>query len=374
MSGGLFLNKLIKHVPSRESLEYFLCVVLRDPDDMQEGQRMVQLFVQFLERLIASRQVERSQLQPIRTPFFLSAWWHVQEPESWPIYYLSARRLLTPQTHTSAVQDPARDYVAFCRRFISLAQSLGISLQELEHVCSWYEQQNLHLDRPKKEEARALPAGGGDRQASIQEQTYAFMTRSQTKATSTTGEENRSDNFSHEKPLVSCRTHLQWLLAKIGRKVGCRVWIATSDHEKIYKNERLGDLSLPFLPLLANSAFQKIICRIDVLWLLDDDIVAAYEIEQAHTDVCTSLLRLYDLGALLSSRMPHLCVVAPRDRFGKIRFELSRPTFHAHDMWKRCALISEELLLQHAEHILRWASSPSVVKDLIDSVGGGEQQ
>ena len=174
------------------------------------------------------------------------------------------------------------------------------------------------------------------------------------------------------EPLVSCRTHLQWLLAKIGHKVGCRVWIASNDHRKVCQNERLGDLSLPSLPLLADSAFQKIIRGIDVLWLRDDEVVAAYEIEQANADIASSLLRLYDLRELFPQHELRLCIVAPRDRFEKVQFELSRPTFHEQDLRTPCAPIAEEMLLQQEAHILWWASGLSVIKDLTCEVESGE--
>ena len=67
-------------------------------------------------------------------------------------------------------------------------------------------------------------------------------------------------------------------------------------------------------------------------------------------------------------------MVAPRDCFEKVRFELSRPTFHGHELRKHCAFISEELLLQQEAHILRWASSPAVIEELIGSVSDGEQR
>jgi hypothetical protein len=113
--------------------------------------------------------------------------------------------------------------------------------------------------------------------------------------------------------------------------------------------------------------FQKIISQIDVLWLLDNEVFAAFEIEQTHTDVSVSLLRLYDLGLLLPNSRIRLCVVAPQDRLEKVQFTLSRPIFHGYDMRNRLALICEDTLLQHKEHILRWASSPSVLQDLTES-------
>jgi type II restriction enzyme len=158
-------------------------------------------------------------------------------------------------------------------------------------------------------------------------------------------------------------THLQWLLAKLGQKVGCSVWIAVNDHQKVWKNERLGDLSLSSLPLFTDSAFQHIIRRIDVLWLHQETIVAAYEIEHT-TDIAMGLLRLYDLGALCS-HAEYLCIVAPHDRFRRIQFELSRPAFQGQEMHHRCRLISEELLLEEEEHMLRWAGSLSVIENLL---------
>ena len=104
-----------------------------------------------------------------------------------------------------------------------------------------------------------------------------------------------------------------------------------------------------------------------------NDVVAAYEIEQVHTYVSTSLLRLYDLGTLLPTRQVHLCIVTPGGRFEKIRFELSGPSFRDQGPRKNCVLISEELLLQQETHILRWASSPAVIEELICHTGGGEQ-
>ena len=180
--------------------------------------------------------------------------------------------------------------------------------------------------------------------------------------------EAKSQQPAHEKEsreIITCRTHLQWLLAKIGHKVGCQVWIAASDHNKACNNEQLGDLSLPSLPILAESTFQKVIGKIDVLWLLDQEVIAAYEIEQACTDVSVSLLRLYDLKALFPDYQMTLCLVAPQERFEKVQFELSRPAFHMRDLQHYCAFISEELLLEQEEHILRWATSPAVIDDLI---------
>lgn len=175
---------------------------------------------------------------------------------------------------------------------------------------------------------------------------------------------SKQDLVLKQKRDASGHTHLQWLLAKIGLKVGCGVWIAANDHSKVWKRDRLGDLSVKSLPILADSEFHHIVSRIDVLWFQNNEVVAAFEIERT-TEIYPGLLRLYDLGGLFPKQPMDLCIVAPKERLRKVQFELSRPSLHGHEMRSRCALICEEVLLQHEEHILRWASSPSIIKNLI---------
>jgi hypothetical protein len=43
---------------------------------------------------------------------------------------------------------------------------------------------------------------------------------------------------------------VQWLLARVGRKFGCRIWIAANDHNERWNGERPGDLGLRALPSL----------------------------------------------------------------------------------------------------------------------------
>lgn len=372
MSGGLFLNKLVKHVPSEDTFGHLFRLVLRVPEDERGGRRQMQAFLQFLEGLIASRQVTRAQLQPARVPFFLSACWHVQDPERWPIFYLDVRQaVLSEVAPAPSWQDLVAMYFAFRARFLALAEALGHTSWQLEHLASWRTRRHAQASADGKERTSSTSKREGHH-APPQRQACVL----------TRGEEGENGNGSSaslgkngtlaEARLVSCRTHLQWLLAKLGHKVGCRVWIAAKDHSKECQHERLGNLSLPTIPVLADTPVQQIIRQIDVLWLLDNEVVAAYEIEQAHTDVSTSLLRLYDLGSLLPTRQVHLCMVAPNDRFEKIRFELSRPTFRNQGPREHCVLISEELLLEQETHILRWASSPAVIEELICYTGIGE--
>ncbi len=364
MSGGLFFNQLVQRVPNEETFAHLLRLMIHVPDERREAQQRMQAFVRFLEGLIASQQVQRSQLQPARVPFFQSIWWHIQAQERWPIFYSDVRRA-TLAENGALPSDPIEAYFSFWTRFLVLAQELSVSSWELEHLCRWSVRQHLSSDGACDEKQYTTPSQLS-KFSSHPKQSCVLVRRAEVRSRQPADEKGGAEG-------IACRTHLQWLLAKIAHKVGCQVWIAASDHNKACNNERLGDLSLPSLPILADSMFQKVIGKIDVLWLQDQEVIAAYEIEQACTDISISLLRLYDLKALFPDCRMTLCLVAPQDRFEKVQFELSRPAFQVRDMQKHCALLSEELLLEQEEHILRWATSPAVIEDLID-YGNGRKQ
>ncbi len=86
-SGGMFLNKLIKYIPDQEALTCQLRAVLGVPEETRDGQKRMRSFDHFLEELIFQQTITRSQLQPSRVPFLLSACWHLQDRKRWPICY-----------------------------------------------------------------------------------------------------------------------------------------------------------------------------------------------------------------------------------------------------------------------------------------------
>jgi hypothetical protein len=241
-------------------------------------------------------------------------------------------------------QDPIDYYFAYQERFLSLKETLELTSWELEHLLVWYEQQSL------------------DGNARTQTDT-----KSDSRRRHSSNVQGRDGSPHRGLPLTEQHTHIQWVLAKLGHKVGCRVWIAADAHHKLWKDEQLGEPSLASLPIRADSVFQQSIGRIDVLWLLKNEIIAAYTIPWGIMDISTRLLGLYDLKALLPKREVYLCLVTPSERFEQVRRELSRPVFHGYRLQKQCGLIAEELLLEQEAHILRWANSPVVIKELIDS-------
>jgi hypothetical protein len=350
-SGGMYLNKLVKYIDNT-TLTSHLRSCLRLPEDTREAEQQMQGLTHYFERLIAQEKGLRSHLQPARIPFLLSAWWHLQDMHHWPIFFPLLQLMLMHEDGQAAPsENPIEAYFTFRTRFVSLAQALGVSLWELEHIVTWKGQQILN-----ERVARKM-----SRSSSLFEGKEIVVHPEKRDNLSIEGEEDQQCQKSEQER--SDHTHIQWLLTKIGHQVGCDVWIAANDQSKSWNNERLGDLSLKVLPPLVDSASRRIINLIDVLWLRGEDVLAAFEIEHT-TSIASGLLRLYDLDALCPTSIMHLCIVIPHPALKRFQSVLSRPAFQRLNMQKRCLIILEEALLEHAEHILRWASSPMVITRL----------
>lgn len=334
MSGAMFLNKLVKHVPDSSSLTAQVQKVLVLPTDEPAGRRQMEEFAGFLRGVIRAGQAARGQIQPARMPFFVSAWWHLQDTEVWPIYYLSGRHVLEQEGAYRATNDPVQDYFAFRACFQKLAGALGLKSWDFEHVLAWQDR------RGKPPPLLPEPPPG---------------------ETDEGNEPTEKEEFSHAQ--------VQCLLAEIGKKLGCRVWIAANDHSKDWQGKRLGDLSIKSLPPLGlDAGSQEIISRIDVLWLRgSNQVMAAFEVENT-TSIYSGLLRLSDLVTQSPNLNFSLYIVVPESRMEKVQRELSRPTFQELELHRRCGFFSNAVLVKDADAILRWANDPSAINRLASKV------
>ena len=372
MSGAMFLNILVNQIPNQQALANQLKTVLKVPKGIEDAQEHIRAFIRFLENVISSRQVTKRQLQPARSPFFISAWWHIQVTEEWPVFYPRIRQALEFEGLYTSSQDPVKDYFTFREIYLSLAAALNLESWQLEHVFSWYNQRDAN-DLTSEEEAEAMLA-----ETSIATPVPEIKPRVKSgKAVEDNGRISATKSAAagvsqqeEDERAVSGHTHIQWLLARIGRKLGCRIWIAANDQNKIWNNERLGELSLKTLPNLGmDSDSQQIISLIDVLWLKGNNAVAAaFEIEHT-TSIYSGLLRMSDLVALSPNINFPLYIVTPENRLDKVQRELSRPTFQALELHKRCGFFAEEKLLAEADAIMRWANQPAVIEKLAFRVG-----
>lgn len=353
-SGAMFLNMLVKHIPNQVALTQQLKQALPAPNSPEMAAKLIQEFSQFLESEIASGQVTRRQIQPMRCLFLLSVWWHVQSVEQWPIFYISARRMLERESLYSSQNDLTQDYLTFREAYLAMSSALGLPSWKFEQLCTRIE--NAKTEPPTSPEAAttveveeeeagedavvvAVPAGDGPVEP-----------------------EREENQGTHH-------THVQWMLAKIGRKLGCKVWIARNDRSRVWNGETLGSLSIDSLPALGmGGTSQRIIELIDVVWLrAGKQVSAAFEVE-CTTSIYSGLLRMSDLGALSPNLNFPFYIVAPKSRIDKVRKELSRPTFQMLELHNRCGYFSSEALEKEVENILRWATDASAIENLASKV------
>ena len=121
---------------------------------------------------------------------------------------------------------------------------------------------------------------------------------------------------------------IQSLLARIGARMGLKVWIPANDRAKIIdllepKYQRAITESLP---LNYDSTTLDTIRRIDVLWLRGRSIIRAFEVEHT-TAIYSGILRMADLAALQPNMDIKLHIVAPETRREQVLREISRPVF-----------------------------------------------
>ena len=323
MSGAMFLNTLVKHINDQAELAQRLRILLLVPESDKSARQKMADFYNYLMAFIDNGEISKRQIQPVRLTFFASGWWHLQDVERWPIFYISGRNKLGEAKLYERNEDPIIDYFAFRTTFQKLEAKLGITSWELEHFLSWDGENAVN--------------GDGDGKKVIEK------------------------DLSH--------SHIQWLLATIGRKMGCKVWIATNDHKRTWKGKTLGDLSIAKLPTLGLDAdSQRMIGLIDVIWLEGfNKVAAAFEVEHT-TSVYSGLLRMSDLLAVSPNLNFPLYIVAPKSRTEKVRRELSRPTFQSLGLHEQCGYFSFEALVAEAEAMMRWGNSPQVIAKLAKKV------
>jgi len=158
-------------------------------------------------------------------------------------------------------------------------------------------------------------------------------------------------------------TQVQWMLAQIGKKLGCNVWIAKNDWNNEYQGEKLGNFSIKKFPEVGlDSSIQNKIEYIDVVWIRGSKhIVAAFEVEHS-TSIHSGILRLSDLTLMAPNLNFRFYIVVPEERMKDVRNELSRPTFQSAGLNEMCGFFSEELLNEKFRGIMEFADNYTVIE------------
>ena len=170
----------------------------------------------------------------------------------------------------------------------------------------------------------------------------------------------------------SAHTEIEWLLLTLGSDLGLSVWVAPNDRGRTYDGSRFSELPKvkKSLPLQFGEATNRTVERIDVLWLKDTAIVAAFEIEST-TSIYSGLLRMADLISMQPNLNIPLYIVAPDDRRNKVIEEVNRPTFSRlpQPMKDVCRFISFEILRKQVREISPWVRymTPNLLDELSES-------
>jgi hypothetical protein len=390
----MFLNRVAKRAAlaagGEAALDGALRAALRPPDDDATAAARLAAFA-------AQLRADGLAAQPAIAVAFATAWWQLQAPAAWPAFRASTRRALAAEeAGFVATGDAAADYGPFRATVLALCGALGLHPWAFEHLCRWHLRRAGTAGDPAGD-ADAWPPPPAPRGAARAPAAPAAATRLRARRPASApapapGRRPRRRARGRllrppaaapapappaagspraeraERPgATPSHTHVQWLLAQLGRRLGCRVWVAANDHRRAWRGEALGSLSVDRLPPLGlDPDSQRVVELIDVVWLRGrSQVAAAFEVERT-TSVHAGLLRMADLAALAPNLAVPLYVVAPDARLDKVRRELRRPALRALGLDRRCGFFSSEALVDAAPDIARWASGPRAIDRLAE--------
>jgi len=334
LSGAMLLNMFVKNIPDKQLLTDQMRLLISEPQSHAEGREKIERFTQFIEKMIEVHNLKRKNIQPSRIPYLITGLWHFQSPKNWPLFYVSTRMILEWDGIYTPSQNAIKDYFQFREIYLSLISKLEISTEEMDDVSEW------RYDREQKIQGK---------------KNAPLLPISPPTIPSTT--DTDSEEIGH--------THVQWMLAKIGKKMGYSIWIASNDRNKRYLDETLGSLSIDKLPQLGlEDDAQKTIQLIDVIWLKDiRSIVAAFEVEKT-TSIFSGLLRLSDLVIETPNISFPLFIVAPENRQNEIKKQLERKTFQRLELPERCGYFSDRALIKDYDSIMKYGNNISAIHEL----------
>lgn len=175
--------------------------------------------------------------------------------------------------------------------------------------------------------------------------------------------QQRRKASQQEQKDVSDHTGMQYLLIKIGRALGYQVFVARNDRHRSWEGHVFSQLTRETLPPLGLAPeVEATIGLIDVLWIQDERIVCAFEIEKS-TSIYSGILRLTDLATSLPEQAA-LYLIAPDTRAKDVRAQFARPAFAqtraSHDL----AFIPFSALYQHGESLCLFGRDCNALRPL----------
>jgi hypothetical protein len=346
-SGAMVLNMLVKNIPNQVELTQQLVRVLTIPKTVEAGQHQMTNFIDYLHGLVASNQINKTDINIGFIPFLISAFWHIQRNDEYPIFYPTSRTALVKDSIYIPTDNDVAHYFTFQNVFTKLARTLGLTLWALEDVCIWQVQRGTTKT------------------------TEAILPTSPIEVVNHPDELSEANSKDEDRP----HARTQHVLAEIGKYFKYNVWIAANDHSKTWNGKRLGDLSVEKLPSLGFDAkTQRTVELIDVLWLKGrNQVVAAFEVEHS-TSIYSGLLRMSDLVLLAPNIAFSLYIVTSKNRLHEVRTQLRRPTFQEIKLNEICGIFDYENLFENAEHIKKFGKDIEALSGITEYVPDTEEE
>jgi hypothetical protein len=118
-------------------------------------------------------------------------------------------------------------------------------------------------------------------------------------------------------------------LIRLGRVEGCKIWVPVNDRNLAHGEVAFSTQTIPAIPRFGfDENTRRIVQNIDVLWLRNNVIERAFEIEST-TSVYSGLLRMNDLVLAQPNVLIDLNLVAPEASRQRVASQLARPSFRA---------------------------------------------
>jgi hypothetical protein len=139
--GGMHFNKLLKAAPDESELEEKLRDVIRPPENGPEAHETIDGFAEYTQRL--KENDLDSDPFPKSTIFFLSYFWHIQQPDEWPLYYPTTEQYLKEQGLFEMEESYGASYVDFIETMDDLREKAStwletpVAYQDVSNAIYW---------------------------------------------------------------------------------------------------------------------------------------------------------------------------------------------------------------------------------------------
>jgi hypothetical protein len=142
--GGMHFNKLLKAVPDEAELEEKLRDVVQPPETEAEAHETIDAFAEYTQRL--KENDLDSDPFPKSTIFFLSYFWHIQQPDEWPLYYPTTEQYLKEEGLFEMEESYGASYVDFIETMDDLREEAStwletpVEYRDVSNAIYWHEE------------------------------------------------------------------------------------------------------------------------------------------------------------------------------------------------------------------------------------------